>query len=219
MNATRLVEIWISCWIQQGGIRLVAFNKMNIMTSCWMQQQDVLLTSCWHLVQHDVLLNATRRVEIWISCGLQQGGIRLVAFNKMNMRLEIEIQWHSKCNRLSLVEEESFDLLHSIEIWISWHLVECNKSNASSSTRGSLLHLECHWISISNLNLLGLFFNKTWYKRQPIAFGVLLNLNLQSQSPWTPCQWNVVKETYRTRWSIEIWERRNDNPMVWGGYG
>jgi len=41
------------------------------------------------------------------------------------LRLEIEIEWHCKCNRLY-----------------------------------SLLHLQCHSISISNLNLVGLFSTK-----------------------------------------------------------
>ena len=75
----------------------------------------------------------------------------------------------------------------------------------------SLLHLECHWISICNVNLTGLFStergnsNTKWLGFGTAYWvGVSLNLNLQCQSHWSlfngtrqsnpnQCIWHLAK--------------------------
>ena len=95
----------------------------------------------------------------------------------------------------------------------------------------SQLHLDCHLISISNLNLLGLFFQRnvvheTWRPRSSIAMGWLRlvgPLQLQVSFAKETCNFKeptnhngMIQETWRTRSSIEIGEWRNDNPNVIG---
>jgi len=80
------------------------------------------------------------------------------------------------------------------------------------SARSSLLHLECHSISISNLNFVGLFSVERGKKDLENYIISISNLKIFLFS----FQRNVAKETQRTRSLIEIWESKHDTPFAIG---
>ena len=90
----------------------------------------------------------------------------------------------------------------------------------------SLLHLECHFISISNLNLLGLFptergkrdlenqitdwdlRTEKWQSKCSLLYLVWKNLNLQARSRWSlfnrTWQKRPTQLDHRLRFEIEV---------------
>jgi len=130
---------------------------------------------------------------------------------------------------------EFFDLLDS-GVWkFQWNL----------SCKDHSLQIRGRSFSAKEPLMIGLFCVK-WpmttrhpmhlrHPVQSIAFGVSINLNLQSQSHWSPFSHffnlksqsmiefsrslspqNLAKETLRTQSSIEIWDLRNGTPNAIG---